>query len=86
MNTEKRGTVNGYWMLTLVFSQESHVKFEKIHKEFAKENIDARKFFGRSLRCLFSRIASLTQMPIAFPREGSTFQVSMKSPVRKNVW
>ena len=45
MNTEKRGTVNGYWMPTLVFSQESRVKFEKIHKEFAKENIDARKFF-----------------------------------------
>ena len=29
MNTEKRGTVNGYWMPTLVFSQESRVKFEK---------------------------------------------------------
>ena len=45
MNTEKRGTVNGYWMPTVVFSQESRIKCEKIQKEFAKENIDARNFF-----------------------------------------
>ncbi len=46
MNLEKKGHTNGYWMPTVVFSEESRIKCEKIQKEFAKENIDARKIFG----------------------------------------
>ncbi len=45
MNPEKEGTVNGYWMPTVVFSKETKVTREKLLKAFQRENIDARVFF-----------------------------------------
>lgn len=45
MNPEKSGTVNGYWMPTIVFSKETGVTREILQAKFAEENIDARVFF-----------------------------------------
>ncbi len=45
MNPERKGTINSYWMPTVVFNKESKMVREKIINEFAKENIDARVFF-----------------------------------------
>ena len=45
MNPEKEGTVNGYWMPTVVFSKETKVARDKLLKAFRSENIDARVFF-----------------------------------------
>ncbi len=45
MNPEKEGTVNGYWMPTLVFDKQSDITREKLQKTFYDENIDARVFF-----------------------------------------
>ena len=45
LNTEKAGTVNGYWMPTVVFSVDSGVTREQLIAAFRAENIDARVFF-----------------------------------------
>jgi perosamine synthetase len=45
MNPEPQGTVNGAWMPTVVFAQESLVSREKLNRAFEAENIDARVFF-----------------------------------------
>jgi len=45
MNPEKPGTVNGYWMPTVVFAQEAGVSREDLQGAFAAEDIDARVFF-----------------------------------------
>lgn len=45
MNPEPEGTVNGAWMPTVVFSEESGVTREKLQTAFDKEDIDARVFF-----------------------------------------
>ncbi|MCW7755398.1 DegT/DnrJ/EryC1/StrS family aminotransferase [Desulfobotulus sp. H1] len=45
MNPEKPGTVNGYWMPTVVFGPETGISREKLIRAFAAENIDARVFF-----------------------------------------
>jgi perosamine synthetase len=45
MNPEPDGTINGAWMPTVVFSQESGITREKIQAVFISENIDARVFF-----------------------------------------
>ena len=45
MNPEPKGTVNGVWMPTLVFSEETGVTREKLLTNFSSENIDARVFF-----------------------------------------
>lgn len=45
MNPEKSGTINGYWMPTVLFSTESGVTREMLQVKFADENIDARVFF-----------------------------------------
>jgi perosamine synthetase len=45
MNPEPEGTVNGAWMPTVVFSEESKVTREKLQVAFASKNIDARVFF-----------------------------------------
>lgn len=45
MNPEPDGTVNGYWMPTVVFDKETGVTREKLQTAFAAENIDARVFF-----------------------------------------
>jgi perosamine synthetase len=45
LNFEKPGTVNGAWMPSVVFSQDSRITREKLQSAFSDENIDARVFF-----------------------------------------
>jgi perosamine synthetase len=45
MNPELTGTQNGFWMPTLVFSQDAGITREILQAAFASENIDARVFF-----------------------------------------
>jgi len=45
LNYESNGTINGGWMPTVVFSEKSGVRREKLQSAFADENIDARVFF-----------------------------------------
>jgi len=45
MNPEPAGTVNGYWMPTMVFDQKTGITRERLQKDFNSENIDARVFF-----------------------------------------
>jgi perosamine synthetase len=44
-NPEPPGTRNGAWMPTVVFAPQSGVSRERLQREFAAENIDARVFF-----------------------------------------
>lgn len=45
MNPEPADTVNGAWMPTVVFDQQTGVTREALQAAFAEENIDARVFF-----------------------------------------
>lgn len=45
LNPEPQGTVNGAWMPTVVFAQETGVTRERLQNAFKRENIDARAFF-----------------------------------------
>jgi len=45
LNPEPDGTVNGAWMPSIVFDQETGVTRESLQKAFEEENIDARVFF-----------------------------------------
>jgi perosamine synthetase len=45
MNHEPPGTVNGAWMPTVVFTNETGITREKLQQAFAAENADARVFF-----------------------------------------
>ncbi len=45
LNPEPAGTVNGYWMPTVVFAPGTGVTREGLQAAFAAENIDARVFF-----------------------------------------
>jgi perosamine synthetase len=45
LNPEHAGTVNGYWMPTVVFDTASGVTREDLCAAFARDNIDARVFF-----------------------------------------
>lgn len=45
MNPEPAGTVNGAWMPTVVFADETGITRETLQAAFASENIDARVFF-----------------------------------------
>lgn len=45
MNPEPEGIVNGAWMPTVVFSQETNVTREKLLAKFSNHNVDARVFF-----------------------------------------
>lgn len=45
LNPEPAGTINGYWMPTVVFGSEAKVTRERLLSAFAEENIDARVFF-----------------------------------------
>lgn len=45
MNPEPIGTINGSWMPTIVFTQESGILREKLQAVFSAENIDGRVFF-----------------------------------------
>jgi perosamine synthetase len=45
LNPEPEGVVNGAWMPTVVFSEESGISRDKLQKAFINENVDARVFF-----------------------------------------
>lgn len=45
MNPEGAGTINGAWMPTVVFDEETGVKVEILRSAFLDEEIDARVFF-----------------------------------------
>jgi len=45
MNPEKPGTINGYWMPTVVFTSECNVSREQLLDVLRAENIDGRVFF-----------------------------------------
>lgn len=45
LNPEPPGRINGAWMPTVVFSEQSGVTREALQAAFAAENIDARVFF-----------------------------------------
>jgi perosamine synthetase len=45
MNPEPKGTVNGAWMPTVVFSPETGITRERLQAAFSAENADARVFF-----------------------------------------
>ena len=45
MNKNLPGTVSGYWMPTVVFSERTSVTRDKIKNTFKASNIDARVFF-----------------------------------------
>jgi len=60
MNPEQPGTVNGCWMPTVVFAQETGVTREKLLESFNAENIDARVFFWplSGLPMFFTRVSN----------------------------
>ncbi len=45
MNPEKSGTINGYWMPTIVFDPSTWVTRERLVERFRADNIDGRVFF-----------------------------------------
>lgn len=45
LNPEQEKTVNGAWMPTFVFDEETGITREKLQSAFAEENVDARVFF-----------------------------------------
>lgn len=45
MNPEGKGTINSYWMPTIVFSKKMGITREILIEAFSKANIDARVFF-----------------------------------------
>lgn len=45
LNPEPEGTINGAWMPTIVFSEDTGITREKLQAAFALENVDARVFF-----------------------------------------
>ncbi len=45
MNPQKPGTVNGYWMPTVVFESEAPIDRDRLLRMFAEHNIDGRVFF-----------------------------------------
>ncbi len=45
LNPEPAGTVNGYWMPTVVFDRETGVQHDALEQAFKRANIDARTFF-----------------------------------------
>lgn len=58
MNPEKKGTVNGFWMPTVVFPSNSGITRELLQKKFIEEKIDARIFFWPlSSLPMFNRIS-----------------------------
>lgn len=45
MNPEPPGTINGYWMPTVLFAPETGVRQSNLQRLFSEKNIDARVFF-----------------------------------------
>ena len=61
MNPEPRGTINGAWMPTVVFAEDTGITREKLQVIFAAENVDARVFFW-----------PLSSLPMFEPRKSNT--------------
>ncbi len=57
LNPEPKGTVNGYWMPTLVVDQDRHFDRDILMSEFKRDRIDGRVFFW-----------PLSQLPMFEPR------------------
>ncbi|MCE9550571.1 MAG: DegT/DnrJ/EryC1/StrS family aminotransferase [Betaproteobacteria bacterium] len=64
LNPQKAGTVNGYWMPTVVFEKESGITREFLQKIFREADIDARVFFW-PLSTLPPFSTSTTSNPVA---------------------
>lgn len=66
MNPEYPGTVNGYWMPTVVFDASTNITRERLQEAFTEENIDARVFFYplSGLSAFESRIENLNSWDI----------------------
>ena len=64
MNPQNRGTINGYWMPTVVFSPETGVNREFLQAIFREAEIDARVFFW-PLSTLPPFASKTTENPIA---------------------
>ena len=62
MNPEPEGMINGAWMPTVVFDQDTGVTQKQLQAAFEIENIDARVFFYpiSSLPCLRTRFKTDT--------------------------
>lgn len=45
MNPEPEGTINGYWMPTVVFEEQAGITRDTLQTRFAAKGIDARVFF-----------------------------------------
>lgn len=61
LNPEPRGTRNGYWMPTAVFTPEQGITRERLQSAFSAEDIDARVFFH-----------PLSSLPMFSPEPGNT--------------
>jgi len=66
MNPEKPGTINGYWMPTVLFDKQTGITREILQNAFRSKNIDARVFFHP--------LSSL-QMFAAIPQNLNSWQI-----------
>lgn len=64
MNPEHAGTINGYWMPTVIFDQATGVTQNTLRAAFKKQAIDARVFFHPLSSMPF--FSSRTPAPIAY--------------------
>jgi perosamine synthetase len=68
MNPEPIGTVNGFWMPTVVFDQKTEVNLESIQIVFVEENIDARVFFHALSTLPMFKMQTNTPVSLNIPR------------------
>lgn len=68
MNPEPEGTINSYWMPTLVFDRHTGITRESLLEKFSSANIDARVFFWPLSSMPYFK--SVKQNPIALDIPG----------------
>lgn len=68
LNPEPAGTVNGYWMPTVLFDPGTGVTYDALRNRFAAENIDARVFFSPLSSLPF--LAPRADNPVAYALPG----------------
>jgi perosamine synthetase len=68
LNPEPDGTVNGYWMPTVIFDPVTGITCEGLRQSFAAESIDARVFFS-----------PLSSMPFFAPRRDNHVAYALPS-------
>jgi perosamine synthetase len=66
LNPEPAGTVNGYWMPTVVLESTTGVTYSDLKNRFSAENIDARVFFS-----------PLSSLPFFHPRSENVIAYSL---------